>query len=268
VGVLIAVVDSAQFTATYSEEGSVMYKLLLHVKNTQKQYLRVSLPKGSEIWTTLVKGSAVKPAIDDQSRIMVPLEKAARGSDDQTVQSVEIIYILKGNVLQGRGFIDVSFPPCDIPISRLYVSLFLPSNFKYGEFTGMKFVHYFSGTVPVAQLAPTHSMSKKKEKKRRDYSDEDENNYDSASESEYVQRRGSVLMDEKAMDMTMDKAWYPSNKYQQRGIRPVQVEMPTTGEEHRFEELLVTEKTIKISVEYKKQAEKGCCNRRNVDGCC
>jgi hypothetical protein len=38
VGVLIAVIDAAHFTAALSEEGSVMYKLLLSVKNTQKQY--------------------------------------------------------------------------------------------------------------------------------------------------------------------------------------------------------------------------------------
>jgi len=44
--------------------------------------------------------------------------------------------------------------------------------------------------------------------------------------------------------------------------------MPTTGTQFLFEELLVTEKQVNIKVEYKQFAEKGCRQRRNVDGCC
>lgn len=52
VGVLIAVVEAAWYTVTVSEEGSMMYKLRMLVRNTQKQYLRVSIPSEFEIWST------------------------------------------------------------------------------------------------------------------------------------------------------------------------------------------------------------------------
>jgi len=167
VGVLISVVDSAHYTATYAEEGSVMYKLLLMIKNTQKQYVRVSAPKDAEIWSTLVKGAAVKPAIDDAGRVMVPLEKASRsGSDDQTVQSVEFIYIIKGDELTKRGHLGVSFPSIDIPISRLYASVFVPSNYIYGEWEGMTAVSWWTGSVPTPMTPDaTYSPSVRKEKK-------------------------------------------------------------------------------------------------------
>ena len=74
VDVLIAAVDCAYFTATKVsiiivfvvfvsmmcvvevEEGRVMYKLLMKVRNTQKQYARIELPSDCEIWSVVVKG--------------------------------------------------------------------------------------------------------------------------------------------------------------------------------------------------------------------
>ena len=70
-----------------------MHKLILRVKNTQKQYARLSIPKEVEIWSTckwnfhefslnfrflVVDGAAVKPAMDDKGMIMIPLEKASK----------------------------------------------------------------------------------------------------------------------------------------------------------------------------------------------
>jgi len=278
VGVLIAVVDSAHYTATYAEEGSVMYKLLLMIKNTQKQYVRVSAPKDAEIWSTLVKGAAVKPAIDDAGRVMVPLEKASRsGSDDQTVQSVEFIYIIKGAELSGRGRLGVSFPSIDIPISRLFVSVFVPSNYIYGEWEGMATVSWWTSAVPTAMTPDTtYSPSVKKEKKKKDrrrysYDENDDAGgalFDSRSSMNFAVEQVQQL-DEK-MDY-VDKASYQVKTHgwnNKRGVKPVHVEMPTTGNEYKFEELLVTEKELKVKVEYKRQAEKGCGQRRNVDGCC
>jgi hypothetical protein len=52
VEVLIAVIDSGFMTATVSDEGLAMFRLLLLVRNTQKQYVRISVPQECEIWST------------------------------------------------------------------------------------------------------------------------------------------------------------------------------------------------------------------------
>ena len=39
VDVLIAVIDAAFFTATQCDDGSIIHRLTLQVRNTQKQYL-------------------------------------------------------------------------------------------------------------------------------------------------------------------------------------------------------------------------------------
>ena len=35
-----------------------------------------------------------------------------------------------------RGSIRVHVPYCDIPVNKLFASVFLPTGYKYGEFTG------------------------------------------------------------------------------------------------------------------------------------
>ncbi len=83
VDVLIAAVDCAYFTATKVEEGRVMYKLIMKVRNTQKQYARIELPASCEIWSVVVKGQAVKPARDKETNaLMVPLEKGGKGQGE------------------------------------------------------------------------------------------------------------------------------------------------------------------------------------------
>ena len=39
----------------------------------------------------------------------------------------------------------------DIPVNKVYVEVFVPTNFKCKEWTGMKTVDYWSGAVPSAE---------------------------------------------------------------------------------------------------------------------
>lgn len=91
---LIAVIDSGFMTATVSDEGLAMFRLLLLVRNTQKQYVRISVPQECEIWSTrkllrvnhmsvtdviaVVAGTAVKPAQSEDGKIMIPLLKSSK----------------------------------------------------------------------------------------------------------------------------------------------------------------------------------------------
>eukprot|EP01116_Phalansterium_solitarium_P021659 TRINITY_DN681_c0_g1_i2.p1 TRINITY_DN681_c0_g1~~TRINITY_DN681_c0_g1_i2.p1 ORF type:complete len:708 (+),score=229.45 TRINITY_DN681_c0_g1_i2:114-2126(+) len=129
VGVLIAVVDNARFTATYTEAGAMLYRLQLQVRNTQKQYVRISVPdKAFDIWSTMVADRAVKPAMDSEGRVMIPLQKASKAdaSKNDTSFIVEFIYYVKHQELRRRGTLELPLPFCDIPVNYLSVQLFLP----------------------------------------------------------------------------------------------------------------------------------------------
>lgn len=109
VSVLTACIDSAHFVLTVSEEGKLMYKLILVIRNTQKQYLRVLLPSDAEIWTTSVNKQSVKPAKDNVTgEVLIPLQKLGGPEDEPSKQNnhttlghakcvVEFLYVRQPN---------------------------------------------------------------------------------------------------------------------------------------------------------------------------
>ena len=64
--VLVATIDTAFVEATLVEDGRLATKVTFHVRNNQKQFLRVQLPEHSIVWSTFVADNPVKPATDAQ----------------------------------------------------------------------------------------------------------------------------------------------------------------------------------------------------------
>jgi len=254
VAVLIAVIDCAIFTATVSEEGRVMIKVVLQIRNTQKQFVRIKVPQEFEVWSTMVAALPVKPAIDDQGYVMIPLKKVTK-QEDETSQApfeVQLIYLVKVREMEERSSLTLEFPYVDIPINHLLVSLYLPANYQYFEFKGMREVLYWSRQPPLIQAPGQMQMQI----------------HDQMQLGERMDR----MRDSISMDMDINIESYQSSYARKnnkrgggRGLVPVKVEMPTTGREFKFEQLLVQQKNMEISVEYKRVAftnwrkKKSCC---------
>jgi len=271
------VVDAAFFTATVSEEGSVMHRIVLEIRNTQQQYVRISVPHKFEIWSTLVEGTAVKPAQDEQGLVMIPLEKSSKKDASQgSCFAVEFIYISQEvSPLSDSGFLKLKFPFCDLPINQLFVTVFLPPNYKYGEFTGMRESGYWTRqpkNVVVTQ-SPGGLWGRKKRapvgqvQRRGSYTESVEMNMDDDEDEQIVQTRWEKTKDTK-MDMSIKaKSYGHGGNALHRGVLPVKVEMPTIGTQFYFEQLLVAQKHIELSTEYKKQ-KKSYGSHRKLHGCC
>ncbi|KAJ5079218.1 hypothetical protein M0811_04239 [Anaeramoeba ignava] len=133
IDVLIATIEHAHMRLTYSGS-SIMYKCILNVKNTQKQFLRMFVNDPNfELWSTVVSGRATKPSRDKQNFILVPLEK--RSANDSMFK-VEVVYVINTKTMKGRNRLKLHFPKFDLPINNFEVSLYLPGNFRYSEFWG------------------------------------------------------------------------------------------------------------------------------------
>ncbi|KAJ5066159.1 remodeling and spacing factor 1 [Anaeramoeba ignava] len=131
--VLIAVIDEAHIAATQTNS-AMIFKCSLVLRNTQRQYLRMKVvDKNFHLWSTLASSKPVKPTIDRTNNIMIPLEKRGANAEPFTI---EIIYVCPSTVMKGNGKIRVNFPLFDLPINELFITLFLPRNFKYSEFAG------------------------------------------------------------------------------------------------------------------------------------
>eukprot|EP00761_Pharyngomonas_kirbyi_P014575 gb/GECH01014605.1/.p1 GENE.gb/GECH01014605.1/~~gb/GECH01014605.1/.p1 ORF type:complete len:784 (+),score=162.90 gb/GECH01014605.1/:1-2352(+) len=133
VDVLETCIDEAYFVATYGE-GIVLHHNSLNVRNTQKQFLRVSLPQRGSLWSVCVDGEPVKPAVDKTNNLLVPLKQS--GSNDSYPFPVEIVFIEKTTAFNSSGKINMTFSKFDVPINHLFISTHVPKNAQYGEFTG------------------------------------------------------------------------------------------------------------------------------------
>jgi hypothetical protein len=92
---------------------------------------------------TAVENAPVKPAIDDQNRIMIALKKQTKSTNSADAHKpfkVEFSFSMRIEAMSNRGTIAVALPSCDIPINHLFVQVFLPKSYKYGEFTGLRLI--------------------------------------------------------------------------------------------------------------------------------
>ena len=89
------VIDSSRVTTIYTEDGKSINRVILQVKNRDRQYLILNLPKSSTIWNLTVNGKPAVPA-RDRHRVMIPIlisgNSSARAKHNF---KVEFIYYYK-----------------------------------------------------------------------------------------------------------------------------------------------------------------------------
>ncbi|KAM9962300.1 hypothetical protein ACTFIR_005206 [Dictyostelium discoideum] len=251
--VLVAFCPSAHFTATCSSEGAMLTKCLFTIRNEQQQYIRVTIPHQFEIWSTIVSKKAVKPAIDDQGCLMIPLNKSSGTSSGvQKTFKVELVYKhTRDFEFLNAGTFGVVFPQIDIPISTLSISLYLPTDYKYGEFTGnAKEIFRFSNDQT---------------------NDADDNDFEglgapNSYSSNVMPQQAFIPQQQQQRQSYISNVAQPQlssfdtnedSSSQMMGLKPIKVNIPTTGQHFKLEQLLVISTEIKLQVPYK--MKKSCC---------
>lgn len=156
IAILLTVIDRAHFTVMQTYDGRRITKAVYNVRNNRNQFLRLSMPEGSEIWSATVAGKSTQPAVDAEGRVLLPLVRS-RAMGGLSAFPVEVVYVEEGAKPdeKGRGAALVSLPNCSEPITHLMVSLHVPEEGKYRDFDGtMRQVEAFKsigGAVPVAR---------------------------------------------------------------------------------------------------------------------
>eukprot|EP00736_Rhodelphis_marinus_P013756 Rmarinus@m.1814 len=258
--VLVSSIDEAHFEVTASEEGRVLHRCLLKVRNTQRQYLRVRIPEDAMIWSTVVDGDATKPALDVDGRVMIALKKAGAGAGSDLEFVVELIYLISNEKMGARGHLQLGLSEMDIPINHLFVTLRVPDNFKYGEFSGdiretPSFSRYpnihmphkgrHQGAAPMAQVRGAVF----------DRAESISEDYDSGSDSSNdglvfkFSNVGSSLKKKQAIGY---------------GVTPVRINFPVVGTAYKFEKLIVVQEPLKLAVDFRREEPKSWWHRRRV----
>jgi len=220
-------------------------------------YVRIKIPASYDIWSTSVAGASVKPAKDEEGRVMIPLQKSS--GSDQGKFTVELIYIeTEEKALTPRGNLALDLATIDLPINNLCVSLFLPFEYTFDKFNGvLKEVQYFAKTPYFEDDAVSYVPPQR-------------------SQARHMSRRDSVSSissnSGEKLDMLMDydmggrseKINFVSKAV---GVLPVRVEMPTNGQEFKFEQLLVMGGEISVDVNYTRKKNTSYGSERTKSKC-
>ena len=134
--VISTVVDSASGITLFTEDGKLVHRLTYTVRNTWKQFMEVSLPKGAELWGTYVDGKSVKPTKNEKEKILIPLNRSQSSEGGLAPFDVELIYFQKATKFGWFGTKKSSFAIPDLMMSRVIWSIYLPFDYSFVRFSG------------------------------------------------------------------------------------------------------------------------------------
>lgn len=215
VDMLVTLVDSAVADTLVTADGRRMTRVRYGVRNNRRQFLRLALPEGAEVWSASVAGRGVKVAAGEGG-VLVPLVRSDAAGGAMTGFLVEVIYVENGAPLaDGHGELRVELPRADAPTSQLQWSVYFPDDakIKRREHDGtVRKVEYFSS----APQLPSDAVV-----------------------SQQVQRNVQQAV------ASQDQAGALG-----QGVEPVRVELPLSGQVLAYEKMLVLDEPLWVSFGY------------------
>ena len=138
VAVQSAAIDRADYRTLFTRDGLAVTTARFTVRNSRKQFLRVRLPEGAEVWSAAVGGKPEKPAIAESNgangngsnghspEILIKVLNSVEGFP------VELIYTTPTSELGRFGRIGAHLPRPDMVVTRSHWDVFLPDRYAYG----------------------------------------------------------------------------------------------------------------------------------------
>jgi len=235
-----SIIESANFTTVLTEEGVLVTNAELTVRNRDRQFMRVAMPEGSEIWSLTVAGKNTTPAKDEKGNLLVPLERSKMVGQELTPFTVKIVYRTLLEEMGWRGSGRLMLPRPNITTNQLFWSVYLPAKYIYYGFRGnVDWLKKGYSRIKAAAYAAAPSKLSFLGKK--------------VSTS---MPKAGVTAQQQALNVQAVRQWRAAAERQvelekelfrqiQRGkataVMPVTVAMPTEGKLYRFKKLYPTE---------------------------
>jgi hypothetical protein len=127
--VLMANIEEARYDILMSADGKALVEARYAVRNNQRNFVKITLPAGATVWSTVLGGKPVRPGQSPDGSLLLPLEKS-RGGEDAPAFMVEILYLTKAPAWAEKGQAKLILPALDLPISRTGLLVYYPPLFK------------------------------------------------------------------------------------------------------------------------------------------
>jgi hypothetical protein len=151
--VLMANVSEARYQVLISNEGKTLVQARYAVRNNQRNFLKITLPTGSTLWSASLAGNPVRPGQSPDGGLLLPLDKARAGEESPEF-AVEIVYLSHGTAWNDKGQFKLSLPALDLPVSRTGLLIYHPPLFKVTTDSGAFRVDAYQEPVSAALNPP------------------------------------------------------------------------------------------------------------------
>ncbi len=150
IDVQAAAIDAARYATLFTEDGLAVTTANFSVRNRREQFLRVRLPKGSEIWSATVSGEAEKPALGEEVGGRPEVLIKIRNSEQAF--PVQLVYATPVPELRFFGRLKAELPQPDMIATNTELELFLPAELRYGKPKGDMQLNSWGGHVSRDEL--------------------------------------------------------------------------------------------------------------------
>ncbi|KAM9983377.1 hypothetical protein ACTFIY_000097 [Dictyostelium cf. discoideum] len=224
--VLVSLVESMSWVTTVSYSGKMIHQMVLLIKNTQKQFLKIQMPWEYEIWSTIMDGEPIKPSIgDSDQQLLIPILKPGC-FDQNTPIKVEVVILQKKlhRFNNGKGKFNFVVPKIDLPLQNIFCTVYLPPCLASNCIGNLKNVESFSLTPPSASNISANSMRR-------------------------LQNVGSYSGNN---DITSSFSKVGFKSARKAPVQTIFVEIPTTQNQIKFQQILLSgDKDLTFGFDYK-----------------
>lgn len=129
--VLVTLLDQAEATTMFTRDGRRLTSVRYEVRNNRRQFLRLRLPEGAELWSVAVGEKAVQPARSGED-LLIPLVRSAASGGALASFGVEVVYVEAGAPpdAAGRGAFEARLPAADAPTTWVGWTIYAPDDAK------------------------------------------------------------------------------------------------------------------------------------------
>lgn len=162
IAVPMASAVSANAVTLFTEDGKVVHRLIFQIRNSEKQFLEIGIPKGADVWSAFVGGEPVELSLGSDGRLLVPLIRSRTTGTRIESFAVEIIYCLSEKPFKLSGWRGAVLPSVDVMISQIVWSVYVPNDYAYLYFkSSLEKEEIIRGVNFLAKEAPAVELQQK-----------------------------------------------------------------------------------------------------------
>ncbi len=132
IDVQVAAIDSANYETLYTLDGLAVTRAQYSVRNSRRQFLRLTLPENSTIWSVFVNGHAQKPAFasgEDGG----PREILVKMVNSASAFPVELVYATQASSMGTYGKVSGHLPRPDMIVTHTNWDVYVPPSPQYSK---------------------------------------------------------------------------------------------------------------------------------------